>query len=87
MEGGADTTSFFLRTLILLLVAFPNAQKKAQIEIDTVIGMKRAPVLQDFGNLPYVQALVKEVSMWIRRMAANFVLIFLRFCAFAQSGR
>lgn len=61
LEGGADTSSMYIRTLVLLLVAFPDVQKKAQEEIDIVIGVERAPILQDFVGLTYVRALVKEI--------------------------
>ena len=61
MEGGADTTSLFLRSFVLMLVAFPEVQRKAQEEIDVVIGSYRVPSPEDYDNLPYVQAVVKEV--------------------------
>lgn len=40
---------------------WPEAQKNAQGEIDRVIGPDRIPVVQDIDDLPYVQALIKEV--------------------------
>ncbi|KAF9002370.1 putative cytochrome P450 monooxygenase, partial [Cyathus striatus] len=46
---------------ILALLNFPDAQKKAQEEIDMVIQADRLPALEDFESLPYVQALIKEV--------------------------
>ncbi|THH17464.1 hypothetical protein EW146_g3349 [Bondarzewia mesenterica] len=61
LEGATDTTSLFLRSLILMLVAFPEAQAKAHKEIDAVIGSERTPVVSDFADLPYIQAIVKEV--------------------------
>lgn len=62
MEGAAETTTTFFRTMILMLVAFPEVQAKAQQEIDTVVGVDRAPLPSDFEQMPYVQAIVKEVS-------------------------
>lgn len=38
-----------------------SAQKKAQQEIDTVIGNNRFPNLQDREHLPYVNAMLTEV--------------------------
>ncbi|CCO31991.1 hypothetical protein BN14_06043 [Rhizoctonia solani AG-1 IB] len=32
LEGGSDTTSSFLQTLVLGLTAFPDVQKKAQVK-------------------------------------------------------
>ncbi|KAJ7580165.1 cytochrome P450 [Mycena floridula] len=46
--------------LVLSLVAFPEAQQKAKEEIDRVIGAERLPSLDDFQNLPYLQAIIKE---------------------------
>lgn len=39
----------------------PEAQRKAQAEIDAIIGPDRLPSLADREDLPYVEALVKEV--------------------------
>jgi len=52
---------------------WPEAQKNAQGEIDRVIGPDRTPVVQDIDDLPYVQALIKEV------FPASYLR--LRFCA------
>lgn len=56
MEGGSDTTSAFLQSVVLMLVAFPDVQRKAQEEVDRVIGSDRPPTLEDWTNLPYLQA-------------------------------
>jgi len=58
------TTSTTLRTIILALVANPEVQKKAQAELDRVVGTERTPTLADFDNLPYVQAIINEVQRW-----------------------
>ena len=41
-----------------------NVQKKAQEEIDRVVGASRLPELSDCKNLPYINAVVKEVLRW-----------------------
>ena len=38
------------------MVLYPAATKKAQAELDTVIGKDRLPVLSDRPDLPYVTA-------------------------------
>jgi len=43
---------------------FPDVQKKAQAEIDAVIGPDRLPSFADRDNLPYIEALVNEVFRW-----------------------
>lgn len=39
----------------------PEAQRRAQAEIDAVVGIDRLPSFEDREQLPYVEALVKEV--------------------------
>jgi cytochrome P450 len=39
----------------------PDVQKRAQEEIDQVVGQDRLPNFEDRDNLPYVEAVVKEV--------------------------
>ncbi|KAJ7234772.1 cytochrome P450 [Mycena haematopus] len=60
IEGGSDTTSFYLQSLILALVAYPDAQRKAHEEIDRVVGQHRMPTLDDLGEMPYIRAMVLE---------------------------
>jgi cytochrome P450 len=46
------------------MVAHPEIQKRAQDEIDTVVGRSRTPTFADAPNMPYMQALVKESLRW-----------------------
>ncbi|KAI3615566.1 cytochrome p450 [Moniliophthora roreri] len=64
LEGGSDTAALFLKYLVMSLVAFPRVRRKAQAEIDRVIGHERTPTLADFKELPYIQALIKEVHRY-----------------------
>ena len=48
--------AFFLAMLL-----HPDAQKKAQEELDAVIGGERLPCFADRENLPYVNGLLKEM--------------------------
>ena len=43
---------------------YPEAQKKAQEEIDAVVGTHRLPTIDDRDRLPYVNGLLKEVLRW-----------------------
>lgn len=43
---------------------YPDVVRKAQGEIDRVIGNDRLPNSMDRPNLPYVEAVVKEVLRW-----------------------
>lgn len=44
-----------------MMVVHPEVQRKAQEEIDRVVGGDRLPTFADQSSLPYVGALVKEV--------------------------
>ena len=46
------------------MVLYPDVQKKAQQEIENVIGSDRLPVFADRNDLPYVNALAMEVLRW-----------------------
>ncbi|KAI8628042.1 cytochrome P450 oxidoreductase OrdA-like protein [Xylariaceae sp. FL1651] len=56
--GGADTTFFLAMTL------YPEVQRKAQEEIDSVTGSFRLPTFSDREKLPYVEAIVTETWRW-----------------------
>ena len=53
-----------MENLILALVLHPEAQRKAQMELDAVIGEDRLPTFEDRAQLPYVNALCVEVLRW-----------------------
>lgn len=44
---------------------YPEAQRKAQEELDAVVGPERLPELGDCDNLVYTRALVREVVRWM----------------------
>ena len=46
------------------MASHPDAQRRAQAEIDAVVGSKRLPTLDDMPLLPYTTALVKECLRW-----------------------
>lgn len=51
--------------LMLALTAWPDIQRKAQEEIDRVVGRSRFPVFSDRVNLPYTTAVVKETCRYV----------------------
>lgn len=59
-QGAAETTATAMLSNILLLAKHPEVQRKAQIELDRVCGTDRAPVWTDFGDLPYINCIIKE---------------------------
>ena len=46
------------------MALYPEVQKKAQAEIDAVVGPNRLPEFHDRPSLPYINAIVKELSRW-----------------------
>lgn len=53
-----------LGTFFLAMVQNPDIQKKAQQEVDKVVGRDRLPDFSDDTSIPYVEAIIKEVNRW-----------------------
>lgn len=49
-----------LHALLLMLMLYPEIRKKAQAEIDHVVGPERLPHFSDRDKLPYVEACLTE---------------------------
>ncbi|KIJ26837.1 hypothetical protein M422DRAFT_785117 [Sphaerobolus stellatus SS14] len=62
--GGTDTTIAAVTCFFLAMAMFPEVQKKAQREIDSVIGTHRLPDFSDRDSLPYINAIIKEAMRW-----------------------
>ncbi|KAI9934766.1 hypothetical protein ASPWEDRAFT_654684 [Aspergillus wentii DTO 134E9] len=62
--GGADTTVSSMTSFFMVMALNPHAQRRAQEEIDRVVGTNRLPGYQDRDHLPYINAMVKEVLRW-----------------------
>jgi len=46
------------------MVLNPRVLKKAQQEIDSVIGDQRLPTFSDRASLPYIDAIMSETFRW-----------------------
>ncbi|EJT97961.1 cytochrome P450 [Dacryopinax primogenitus] len=62
--GGVDTTPAALGSFMMVMILYPDVQKKAQAELDAIVGPDRLPGFIDQANLPYVNALIKEILRW-----------------------
>lgn len=62
--SAADTTVSALESFFLIMGLYPEVQKKAQAELDTVVEAGKLPDYNDRPNLPYVNALIKEILRW-----------------------
>jgi cytochrome P450 len=49
---------------MLAMTLYPDVLRKAQVEVDEVVGRQRVPTFADQANLPYIRALVKETLRW-----------------------
>lgn len=63
-EAGSDTMTMALMVFVLAAVLNPVVVKKAQEELDSVVGSERLPTFDDLEKLPYINAIVKEVHRW-----------------------
>ena len=49
------------------MLLYPDCQKRAHEEIDTVIGRNRLPELSDRERLPYVESVMQETLRYLTR--------------------
>ncbi|KZW03027.1 cytochrome P450 [Exidia glandulosa HHB12029] len=59
--AGADTTLSAMRSFVHAMVLHPDTQRTAQAEIDRITQSSRLPTFLDRPNLPFVEAIVREV--------------------------
>ncbi|THV00190.1 cytochrome P450 [Dendrothele bispora CBS 962.96] len=62
LTAGIHTTISSLSVFMLAMCLYPNIQKRAQEEIERVVGRGRLPRLDD--DLPYIHCLVAETLRW-----------------------
>jgi len=62
-EAGLNTTSCLLHSFLLACAANPSVVSQAHAEFDRVLP-DRPPVFNDFIELPYLFAIVKETLRW-----------------------
>ncbi|KAI0019003.1 cytochrome P450 [Xylariomycetidae sp. FL0641] len=62
--AGSETTTTQLHAFIQAMILHPDVQAQAQAEVDRVCGDARLPGRDDWDELPYIRACVKEVLRW-----------------------
>ncbi|KAI1137483.1 cytochrome P450 family protein [Hypoxylon sp. FL0543] len=65
IEAGSNTTSDELFGFLLAMVTHPDVQRRAQQEVDSVVGTGRLPTLEDMQALPYIRGCAKETLRWM----------------------
>lgn len=56
---------------MLAMALFPEVQKKAQEELDLVVGLDRLPEYHDLTHMPYVRAVVMETLRWMPALCSG----------------
>ncbi|CCM03391.1 uncharacterized protein FIBRA_05521 [Fibroporia radiculosa] len=69
---GSDTTVSSITSFFLAMMCYPEVQRRAQEEIDTIIGTDRLPTLADRDSLPYVSAVCSEVMRMFVTVPTGF---------------
>ncbi|KAH9927187.1 cytochrome P450 [Epithele typhae] len=65
IAAGADTTPATLKAFVLAMSLYPDVLKRAQAELDSVVGPDRLPDLADCDALPYLHAIYLETLRWM----------------------
>lgn len=61
-SAGEETTSSTLQWAIAYFIHYPEVQKRAQEELDEIVGRSRLPALDDLDHMPYIEALLSEIQ-------------------------
>ncbi|KAI5119693.1 hypothetical protein M0805_003579 [Coniferiporia weirii] len=59
--AGVESSEVAILTFLIMMVHNPEVVKRAQAEIDKVIGSEQLPTLADRPDLPYIDCILKEV--------------------------
>ena len=53
-----------MKSFVVAMLLYPDIQKKAQDELDSVVGRDRLPTFEDRPRLPFIDAMSKELLRW-----------------------
>jgi hypothetical protein len=70
-------TSSTLGNFMAAMILYPDCQRKAQEQIDEVIGVGRLPEFDDRESLPYVECLMQEVLRYYDHLFECIVILIL----------
>ncbi|KZT08511.1 cytochrome P450 [Laetiporus sulphureus 93-53] len=63
-QAGIDTTATAITSFVLAMTLFPDIYRKAQEEMDAVVGRSWLPTYTDRPSLPYLESVLKETFRW-----------------------
>ncbi|EIW86005.1 cytochrome P450 [Coniophora puteana RWD-64-598 SS2] len=69
--AGTDTTFSTIVCFIYAMILHPDVQRRAQAQLDPVVGHERPPTLDDRKGLPLIDAILREVIRWIPVVPTN----------------
>ncbi|KAJ3571148.1 hypothetical protein NP233_g3942 [Leucocoprinus birnbaumii] len=64
-SAGTDTVVSVIECFFFAMSLHPEKQRKAQEEIDRIIGADRLPTFKDKDSLPYIDAIFRETMRWL----------------------
>nr|VWO96616.1 N/A [Ganoderma boninense] len=64
MNSGGVVYSAAILNFVLAMTLYPEVQRRAQKELDDVVGRDRLPTFEDRDRLPYIANIVKETFRW-----------------------
>lgn len=62
--AGSDTTATTTASFFLAMMLRPEIQRKAQVQLDNVVGPNRLPQFSDRQYLTYIDCIIWEVLRW-----------------------
>ncbi|PFH47239.1 hypothetical protein AMATHDRAFT_6962 [Amanita thiersii Skay4041] len=62
---GVSYTGSAMEIFFLAMAMFPEVQKRAQAELDIVVGPDRLPSFDDMYSLHYINAIARETMRWL----------------------
>ncbi|TFK23029.1 cytochrome P450 [Coprinopsis marcescibilis] len=69
--AGVDTLAASVEAFFLAIASHPEVRRRAQAELDKVVGADRLPTIEDMEELPFITAIVKETLRWVLALPAR----------------